>query len=204
MIVIRMNQFFKRGLTRGLLVVTMIAAFASAQEAVPHPQAVPNNHKPGEVDRPELVPLIVREAGSLPGLVIDEFEAELIGVWQYSTHTPPYVGLGYLHDQGGGKGKKSVVFPISIEESGHYEVRLSHCYNLRRATNTPVTLHHANGVTQFRINQQEVPPHGGLFRTLGIFRFEKDESHWLKISNDGTKGKYVIADAIQLLRVSDE
>ena len=177
----------------------MVGFAAPATKLVPHPDAVPNVHPPGEVDRPELVPLVVSDPASLPGIVVDETAATLVGKWQYSTHTPPYVGLGYLHDQKEGKGQKSVTFTPDLPRVGMYEVRLAHCYNIRRATNTPVTIHHADGDTTIRINQQNVPEHGKLFRTLGVFRFNQGRGGWLRISTDGTDGKNVIADAVQWL-----
>ena len=167
----------------------------------PHPAAVPNTHAPGEVDRPELVPFIVADAAKLPGIVVDETAATLVGKWQYSTHTPPYVGLGYLHDQNAGKGEKSVTFTPDLPRAGRYEVRLAHCYNIRRATNAPVSIRHADGETKLRINQQEEPTHGRLWRTLGTFRFAAGTNGWVRISNEGTEGKYVIADAVQFLPV---
>jgi hypothetical protein len=171
-----------------------------AGEMVPHPEAVPNAHAPGEVDNPALVPYIVADPGTLPGIVVDETEAELVGQWAYSTHTPPYVGIGYLHDQREGKGEKSVTFTPDLPAAGIYEVRLAHCYNIRRATNTPVTIRHAEGETSLRIDQQQVPEHGKLFRSLGRFRFEAGRVGWVRISNEGTDpGKVVIADAVQFL-----
>jgi hypothetical protein len=168
----------------------------------PHPAALPGIHAPGEVDRPEMVPFIVSDPAKLPGIVVDETSATLEGEWQYSTHTPPYVGLGYIHDMKTGKGKKSVTFSPDLPKAGWYEVRLAHCYNLRRATNTPVTIHHAEGEKQMRINQQEEPEHGKLFRTLGVFRFEAGRNGWVRVSNEGSDvGKVVIADAVQFLPV---
>lgn len=167
----------------------------------PHPAAVPNQHAPGVVDKPELVPFIVRDVGKLQGITLDETDAELVGTWQYSTHTPPYVGLGYLHDQKSGKGKKSVTYRPNLPKAGIYEVRLSHCYNVRRSTNTLVTIGHLKGETSFRINQQTVPEHNKLFRTVGRFRFPKGKGAWLKIATDDTNGKYVIADAVQFIPV---
>lgn len=167
----------------------------------PHPQAVANTHPPGEVDIPELVPFIVADPNSLPGIVVDETAAELVGRWQYSTHTPPYVGLGYLHDQKAGKGESSVTFTPDLPAEGLYEVRLAHCYNIRRSTNTPVTIRHAAGETRLRINQQEIPEHARLFHTLGVFRFSAGREGWVRISTEGTDGKYVIADAVQFLPV---
>jgi hypothetical protein len=104
-----------------------------------------------------------------------------------------------------GKGLKSVTFTPELPKAGWYEVRIAHCYNVRRATNTPVTLHHADGDTTLRINQQEEPAHGRLFRTLGIFRFEAGRNGWVRVSNEGTDpSKVVIADALQFLLVDKE
>jgi hypothetical protein len=169
----------------------------------PHPDAIPNSHQPGEVDRPELVPFIVKDPKQLPGIVIDETQASLEGAWQYSTHTPPYVGIGYLHDQKEGKGIKSVTYTPTLPKNGRYEVRISHCYNIRRSTNTVIRIKHAEGITKRTINQQETPPHDRLFRTLGAFNFKAGKSSWIRISNEGTDGKYVIADAVQLLPLQD-
>jgi hypothetical protein len=181
-----------------------LAAEPNARKLVPHPRAVANTHPPGDVDVPELAPFVVADPASLPGIVVDETAAELIGTWQYSTHTPPYVGLGYLHDQKEGKGKKSVTFTPDLPQAGMYEVRLAHCYNVRRATNTPVTIHHADGEITVRIDQQQIPEHGKLFRTLGTFRFEAGRKGWVRVSNEGSdEGKVVIADAVQWLLRSE-
>lgn len=165
----------------------------------PHPKAVANAHPPGEVDIPANLAFVVDHAAKLPGIVVDEMDAKLEGVWQYSTHTPPYVGLGYLHDQKSGKGKKSVTYQPRIPADGWYEVRMSHCYNVRRAVNTPTTIRHADGETTLRVNQQQRPAHQKLFRTLGVFRFQAGTTGWVQVSNEGTGGKYVIADAVQWL-----
>jgi hypothetical protein len=192
-----------RACAASLFIVLLASALAQAGKLLlkPHPAAVPNTHAPGEVDRPELVPFIVADPAKLPGIVVDETAATLVGQWQYSTHTPPYVGLGYLHDQNAGKGEKSVTFTPDLPRAGRYEVRLAHCYNIRRATNAPVTLRHADGETKLRVNQQEEPPHGRLWRTLGTFRFAAGTNGWVRLSNEGTGGKYVIADAVQFLAV---
>ena len=192
-----------RACAASLFIVLLASALAQAGKPLlkPHPAAVPNTHAPGEVDRPELVPFILADPAKLPGILVDETAATLVGQWQYSTHTPPYVGLGYLHDQNAGKGEKSVTFTPDLPRAGRYEVRLAHCYNIRRATNAPVTLRHADGETKLRVNQQEEPPHGRLWRTLGTFRFAAGTNGWVRLSNEGTGGKYVIADAVQFLAV---
>ena len=179
-----------------------LGGVAAAEVLKPHPKGLKNIRPLGEVDRPEMVKFIVADPASLPGIVVDETAAELVGEWQYSTHTPPYVGLGYLHDMKEGKGSKSVTFTPTLPNAGWYEVRLAHCYNVRRATNTPVTIHHADGDITVRINQQEEPAHKRLFRVLGTFRFEAGRAGWVRVSNDGTEtSKVVIADAVQFLSV---
>ena len=171
----------------------------------PHPDALPNTHQPGEVDVPENVAFIVSDPRSLDGIVMDETDAVLEGAWQYSTHTPPYVGIGYLHDQKANKGQKSVTWTPDIPKSGYYEVRLSHCYNVRRSTNTPITIRHAAGMATVIINQQALPQHGRLFRSLGVFPFKAGKSGMVMVSNRGTDaGKVVIADAVQFLWSADQ
>jgi hypothetical protein len=194
----------RQRITSWLLLALFGAALAMAdpppKALVPHPKAIKNNHAPGEVDRPEMVPFIVADPTTLPGIVVDDTAAELVGEWQYSTHTPPYVGLGYLHDMKAGKGVKSVTFTPDLPKAGWYEVRLAHCYNVRRSTKTPIIIHHAEGDTAMRIDQQEEPAHGKLFRTLGTFRFEAGRAGWVRVSNEGTEdNKVVIADAVQFL-----
>ena len=186
-----------------LLVSVLVIVVSSGLAIEPHPKAVPNAHKAGQVDIPENLKFIVSDPKTLPGIVLDETDAVLKGSWQYSTHTPPYVGIGYLHDQKSDKGKKSATWIPNIPTAGKYEVRVSHCYNVRRATNTPVTIRHARGETTIRINQQDVPKHGKLFRSLGVFQFKAGKSASVSISNDGTQGKYVIADAVQFLPVAE-
>ncbi len=198
------NSASLTGMRNRLAAIALLFGGGSGFSIEPHPDAVPNSHAPGEVDIPRNVQFIVTATKTLPGIVLDETEAALNGKWQYSTHTPPYVGIGYLHDQHSDKGKKSVTWTPNIPKAGKYEVRLSHCYNVRRATNTPVTIVHASGKTTIRINQQEVPKHGKLFRSLGVFKFKKGKAGSITISNEGTDGKYVIADAIQLLEHSQK
>jgi hypothetical protein len=189
-------------------VLTLLSALTCALAAAPtpklrpHPDALANIHAPGEVDRAELVPFIVADPATLPGIVVDETAATLVGKWQYSTHTPPYVGLGYLHDLRADKGAKSATFTPELPRAGWYEVRLAHCYNVRRTTTAPITIRHADGETTVRVNQREEPPHLRLWRTLGAFRFAAGRAGFVRIGNTGTADGYVIADAVQFLPVS--
>ena len=110
-----------------------------------------------------------------------------------------YVGRGYLHDLKDGKGLKSALFRPTIPATGVYEVRVSHCSNVRRAVNATITIYHADGEFAVQVNQQLEPEHQRLFQTIGTFPFAKGSDGWVRISNEGTDGKYVIVDAVQFL-----
>lgn len=200
----RLTKVASRGeFMRTVFTLATKKGLVNSQAAIPklNRAALPNLHPPGEVDNIDLVSRVVADPGSLPGIVVDDSEAALIGQWQYSTHTPPYIGRGYLHDMKEDKGAKSVTYTPLIPREGTYEVRLSYCYNVRRATNTIVVVEHADGETKLVINQQQKPEHAGLFRSLGKFRFKQGKSGFVRIINDGTPGKVAIADAVQFLFV---
>jgi len=136
--------------------------------------------------------------------VLDETVATLVGAWQYSTHTPPYVGYGYLHDQKTGKGEKKVIYRFKVSRSNEYEIRMSHCYNIRRSTNTLVRIEGPNVERELRINQQITPEINKLWRSLGNYSLIAKETYYITISNEGTEGKYVIADAFHILPSEDK
>lgn len=157
--------------------------------------------KPEDVDIPENIQFIVPDKSKLEGIVIDDTEAKLVGEWKHSVHTPPFVGASYIHDSKEGKGEKSATFTPNLPEAGTYEVRISHNTNIRRSTNAPVTIRHADGVAKLRINEGEEAPIKKLFRSVGTYRFEEGRAGSVTISSEGTDGKYVIVDSVQFIRV---
>jgi hypothetical protein len=141
--------------------------------------------------------------GDLPGIVIDDSEAKVVGEWTHSTHVRSYIGKGYLHDANDGKGEKTITFTPSIPESGKYEVRLAYAHADGRANNIRVTVLHADGEENVFVDQTVVPPIDGRFVSLGKFRFEKDGAGYVLITNDATKG-YVTVDGLQLIPADDK
>ncbi len=134
------------------------------------------------------------------GILVDDTEAKLVGQWKPSTYSPNYVGKGYIHDDNADKGAKSVTFTPELPEAGDYEVRVSFAASNGRATNVPVTIHHADGEETIEVNEETKPPIDGLFKPLGRFRFEAGTAGSVVISNAGTAG-HVIADAAQFIPV---
>jgi len=137
------------------------------------------------------------DGAKLPGVVLDNTTAQLTGTWKDSTHTAPFVGAGYIHDDNSDKGNRSVRFQPNLAEAGEYEVRISYSIGSSRATNVPVEIHTTDGVKTLTVNQR-VRPSGGVFYSLGRFRLPAGESAAVVISNRGTDG-HVIVDAVQLL-----
>ncbi len=133
---------------------------------------------------------------SLEGTVIDDERAMKTGDWNSSHATNPYVGIGYRHDAHQPSSITTATFATDLPHSGRYEVRISYSSNANRATNVPVQLFHANGVSNMTVNQQQAPEHNGLFHTLGQFDFSAEAEAKVIVSNQFTDG-HVIIDAVQ-------
>ncbi|MDO4558040.1 MAG: FAD-dependent oxidoreductase, partial [Planctomycetia bacterium] len=132
----------------------------------------------------------------LPGVVVDDTQAERIGTWIPATAIHPYVGTGYLHDANEQKGAKSVVFRISLPEPGDHEIRLSYPAHPNRATNIPVTVQYGDETFSTTVNQRESPSLNGLFTSIGKIRnVETPGEVVVTIGTSGTDG-YVIVDSV--------
>ncbi len=136
--------------------------------------------------------------GDLPGIVLDDADAKIVGVWKHSKYTKTYIGEGYLSDNNDGKGEKTITFTPMLPKMGRYEVRLAYTHLDNRAKNVRVTVFHADGEDNVFVDETEAPPVEGRFVSLGKFRFEKDGAGYVLISNEGTKG-FVTVDALQFL-----
>lgn len=138
------------------------------------------------------------DPNQLPGILIDSTEAKLTGNWQSSTHSKPWVGKDYLHDQNTGKGGKKVEFTTVLPDTKDYEVLVAYSGNTNRAKNVPVTIRHAEGETKVTIDQSKTGPIRGCFVSVGTFPFSKDQPASVTISNEGTT-TYVLADAVAFI-----
>ncbi len=143
----------------------------------------------------------IRKTDELAGIVVDNNEATIVGQWKDSTYTPIFVGAGYIHDEMTGKGEKSVTYTPLLPKTGMYEVRLSYTGGAGRSTAVPVTIRHADGEANINLDQIEQPPIEQLFKPIGRFRFEAGDGGSVTISNAGTDGAYVMADASQFVPV---
>lgn len=139
---------------------------------------------------------MVRSA-ALPGVVMDQNDAERVGVWRGSAYGATVNGSS-LHDDNSGQGEKRVIYRLQPPAAGRYEVRMSYAFAPNRASNVPVTVEHEDGRETVLVNQKRKPPIDGLFLSLGEFNFSPQRPAVITISNEGADG-YVSADALQLL-----
>eukprot|EP00913_Durusdinium_trenchii_P013349 g12530.t1 len=134
---------------------------------------------------------------TLPGIVIDDVDAKLTGVWSTSRSSSGYIGLQYLHDANEGKEGKSAVFTPKLAKAGRYAVGLAWPANPNRASNLKVIIRHADGETTVVVNQKRKPG-GKHFHPLGTFRFDAGSGGSVTLNAAGTDG-HVIVDAVQFL-----
>jgi hypothetical protein len=133
----------------------------------------------------------LRDPKELPGVTIDDAEAQLTGTWTESTASSSYVGSGYRHDGKGAHGPVTATFSVALPKPGNYEVFLAVVPNANRATNAKVVIKHARGQQEVRVNLASPAP-GGL-RSLGSFSF--DGPAQVIVSNQEANG-YIVIDAV--------
>lgn len=140
------------------------------------------------------------DSSTLPGIVVDDKEAIFEGNWVHSQMIAPFVRDGYHHDAFRKSGCR-VRFEVQLPE-GAYVVRLSHNYMAGRCIDLPVSIAHADGVAEVRINQAERPA-DGVFSELGTFRFSSASSAVVSIDAEKSGKGVVIVDAVQFLPVTE-
>lgn len=192
--------------------VFMVLAQSAATAAV---MAIENGTSVQQVDIKQLQDRLTKEgqvlewtgpvrniisAAKLPGIVVDNTQAELKGFATTGYVIPPFVGQNYAHDSNEKKGEQSARFTFQVKEAGTYEVRVSYSPGPNRATNIPVVIHHATGVAMVKLNQREPAKIEGLFQPLGTFKYQPNQDYSVQILNTSTDG-HVMVDAIQVIAV---
>ncbi|MFM7055626.1 MAG: FAD-dependent oxidoreductase [Planctomycetota bacterium] len=141
-------------------------------------------------------PLITK--ASLPGVVLDDVDAQLEGVWSPSSSTPKYVGVGYVHDANEDKSSKTATWTLTAISDGPHQLNLAYSPNPNRATNVPVRIRVRGREQQVSINQRQTPPLDGLFVTAAVLQLKAGDPVDVQVRCEGTDG-HVIVDGIQLL-----
>ncbi|MDA1014763.1 MAG: DUF1553 domain-containing protein [Planctomycetota bacterium] len=136
----------------------------------------------------------------VPGVVVDDAQARLTGVWNVSQFTKTYVGSGYRHDSGQPKGENTAVFAPMLAADGEYEVRFAYTPGTNRSPAVPITVNSEAGEKTVTVNQRNSPPIDDRFISLGTYRFKQADKPTVTVTNTGTTD-VVIIDAVQFLPI---
>jgi hypothetical protein len=104
---------------------------------------------------------------AVKGIVIDNTQAKLTGTWA-SGSALNFVGTDYAYARGPGH---TATFEFTVPATGRYEVRFATAAHENRASNTAVTVHHADGTSTIAVNQRVPGPIEGRWVSLGAHRF---------------------------------
>ncbi|WP_152050402.1 DUF1553 domain-containing protein [Tautonia marina] len=137
----------------------------------------------------------ILEPEDVPGIVVDDEQADRVGEWKSSTYSGNFIGSGYLHDDNQGKGEKTLTFQPDLSKAGLFEVWIAYSPGASRASAVPITILSAEGESDHTIDMRQQPPIEGRYLRIGEFRFEANGQAYLQISNEGTRG-HVTADAV--------
>ena len=173
---------------------------------VPYPTLRERLLAQGQVlDLPELPPLPPKpeklgavDPKTLPGIVLDDSDAELTGTWKHSTNFPVYVGTGYVHDDSAGDRKATATFRFTVPADGNYELRMAYSAHPTRATKVPAEIVCGETKTTIFVDQTQPLPQGKHFRKVGTVALRRDSETTITLGNSGTNG-FVIVDALQLI-----
>jgi hypothetical protein len=135
---------------------------------------------------------------SLRGIVLDDVDARLEGVWSPSSSTAKFIGVGYVHDANEDKAGKTAAWTLTAAADGPHLVNLSYSPNPNRATNVPVEVRAGGKVFRSTVNQQQTPPIDGLFITVATLELKAGDQVEVRVQCAGTDG-HVIVDGLQLL-----
>ncbi|MBL8809568.1 MAG: DUF1553 domain-containing protein [Planctomycetaceae bacterium] len=153
---------------------------------------------------------LVRKSGSrtsapglkdLPGVIVDDSDAVLEGVWTDSMFQQPFIGDGYRHSGQPRKGIKAT-YSATLPKDDEYVVRMVINHADSRSDRIPVMISHVDGETQVEVSQKTAPPGDGVFAELGRFRFNAGTPAKVVVLAEQASPGYVIVDAIQFVSTS--
>lgn len=148
---------------------------------------------------PEPVTPVSIDPAKLPGIVVDDADAEVKGAWTRSANFKNHIGRGYLHDDARGDGQSSITFRAKLPKPGRYELRIAYSPHETRAKKVPVLIESGGQKTTLEFDQTLPLLPGEAFRSAGTVDLAGPDAA-ITLTNSKTEG-FVIADAIQLVEV---
>ena len=143
-----------------------------------------------------LGPLSGLDPAKLPGVVVDDRQAQRQGHWTETKNLKGYVGYGYLYAQA--DSGATIRYELHAPAAGKFDVRISYQPHANRAPHVPVTVETSAGKQTAHIDQREAPPLANGFISVGQVELKANEAVTVVISTDGAGGT-VHADAVQIV-----
>lgn len=134
-----------------------------------------------------------------PIITIDNPAASYSGSWATASSSSDRYGADYLYASVSTT-VKTVTFTPNIPVAGTYNVYEWHPQGTNRVTAAPVTVNYSGGSQTYYVNQQSG---GGAFNLIATKPFAAGTSGSVVISNQGSGGTNVMADAVQLRSVAE-
>lgn len=138
---------------------------------------------------------------SLPGIVLDDSQAELAGTWTRSTTFKPSIGSGYVFSGAKdtrGDGKSVGTFRFKVPKAGKYDLKMAYSAHETRASNVPVLVTCGSRQQRLTVDQTQPLTAGRFFRPVGTLELEAGVEIVIRVMNADTTG-FVILDALQLV-----
>ena len=139
-------------------------------------------------------------AQALPGIIVDDDEAELEGTWTQSQVQRPFLGRGYRHS-GMPRVGTAATYRVRLPSDGEYLVRMVINHGSSRAESVPVVIFHADGETETSVSQRQPGAAPGGFQELGRFRFEAAAEARVVVKAEAASPGHVIIDAFHFVPV---
>ena len=123
-------------------------------------------------------------------------EASLAGSGWFASANPGYWPPTQAQLHPIGNGSVYAQFKPNFPAEAIYEVYGWWVSSSNRCTDTPFIIKHKNGTDTVRVNQAQ---NGSSWQLIGVYRFSPDTTQRILISDAGTSGVYVVADAVKLI-----
>ena len=105
-----------------------------------------------------------------------------------------HYGNSHFYNRDPGTGEDFATWSFTVGQPGQYSVFAWWWEGGYRPADVPYTIHHLEGSTTIRVNQQTG---GGQWNLLGTFGFQDQGS--IVVSDDVISGEDVVADAVRLV-----
>ena len=152
---------------------------------------------------PTILALVDADSLSIPPpiyyeKIIDtgDSECSLMGSGWFASANPGFYGTTPAMLNQIGNGSDYALFTPHLPKSSRYELFGWWVHSSNRCVNTPFIIKHAGGVDTVRVDQTQ---NGSQWVEIGTYTFKGAGQDTILISDAGTIGTFVVADAIRLI-----